>query len=92
MISNLIQYAPVIGGVVDPGYRYIKSGVGYQPNGFTLTGYISEADAQLLAAAPKLLQSLKDSIEREYKPFEDIQSNRYVKLQNLHIEITGGTA
>lgn len=48
----------------DNTYRSIVSGKGYYDKktktGFDLTGYISEADANLIASAPKLLQRIQD--------------------------------
>lgn len=58
------QYAPEIGGQVSPIYRRIEGGDGcghakWNYRGFTLTGYIHESDAALLAAAPDLLEALE---------------------------------
>lgn len=63
------QQAPKIDGVVD-AYRWIEAGNGMfpdpdgsnadlNPSGFKLSGFISEADARLIAAAPELLAACK---------------------------------
>ena len=53
------NYAPVIGGTVEDCYRTIAAGLEYLPRktegqGFAITGYISEEDANLIASAPDL--------------------------------------
>lgn len=60
------EHAPNIDGEVDKTYRQITAGVGYFPGldepesaGFKLTGFISPADARLIAAAPELLAACK---------------------------------
>lgn len=60
------EFAPVIDGKVTEHYRFIQGGVGFfdvtapdKPAGFCVSGYISPADARLMASAPELLQQLK---------------------------------
>lgn len=45
----------------DPSEEYheIVGGRGCYPDGFALTGYISTANARLIAAAPELLEALR---------------------------------
>jgi hypothetical protein len=58
-IKKIVEYT-------HSGYYEIKAGVGYynavkpeEAAGFSITGYMSEADARLIAAAPDLLEALK---------------------------------
>lgn len=53
------QHAPVIDGQVEQDYRTIRGGDGLRGTGFELTGFIAEADARLIAAAPELLDACK---------------------------------
>ncbi|MGL4662058.1 MAG: hypothetical protein ACRCV7_00025 [Culicoidibacterales bacterium] len=68
-MEKFIQYAPLIGGKADENYRRIEI-IGNEifdfktGNGFSITGYISESNAKLIAAAPELLEVLK-SIEND---------------------------
>lgn len=57
------QFEPFIGGRKEKCYRRITAGSGCydkkNPNaGFELTGYISEENTKLIAAAPELLEAL----------------------------------
>jgi hypothetical protein len=51
-----------------------------------------EANARLIAAAPDLLEALKESLEREFNPFEpDNQSARYKRWAAVIAKAEGGT-
>lgn len=53
-----IEYAPIIKGESNENYRFIGAGMEYFDEvngGFHLSGFISPADASLLACAPCLL-------------------------------------
>lgn len=57
---------PEINGKADPIYWYIEGGAGYGyaslgAQGFCLSGYINEADARLMAAAPDLLRAATEA-------------------------------
>ena len=49
--------------LIEPGYHFIDAGKGYYSEndglGFRLAGYMSLADATLIAAAPELLNALE---------------------------------
>jgi hypothetical protein len=52
----------------DDDYREIAGGNGFTPNGFSVTGFVSEDDARLLAAAPDLLEACRAMMKgSEYK-------------------------
>jgi hypothetical protein len=56
------EYAPDIQDVgVDKNYRTIAAGCEYLKvqSGFAITGFVSPADARLIAAAPDLLEALQ---------------------------------
>ena len=56
------QFAPEIGGEVDPFCRTIIGGDGIfsHARGFYLTGFMREDDARLIAAAPDMLRIMKE--------------------------------
>lgn len=58
------EYAPDIGGEVDEEYRCISDCESncLANGGFQLMGFISPADARLMAAAPELLGALEEMI------------------------------
>jgi hypothetical protein len=70
------EYAPEIlddndKPIVDENYRYIEAGEGYLERdpgekgygeGFKISGFISPADARLIAAAPDILAALKYAV------------------------------
>ena len=51
-------------------YRGLEMGKGYRPEGFTLTAFITEADAALIVAAVNALPALLDRIEEQEKTRE----------------------
>lgn len=62
------EWSPIIDGFAAPNYRYISGGAECDdgpesewggPNHFTISGYVSPANARLIAAAPELLEALK---------------------------------
>lgn len=56
------EAAPEIDGIVEENYRFIQAGRGIKGDGFKITGYVSPADALLLAAAPDLLQACESAL------------------------------
>jgi hypothetical protein len=52
-------------------YNGVFAGRGYAGNGFMLTGYISKADVTLMAAAPELLDALRELMKCAVKLAED---------------------
>ncbi len=66
------EHAPRIDDQVDREYRSILGGSGLRGSGFELTGFISEADAKLIAAAPDMLTALlriRSHLARVNSPF-----------------------
>ena len=69
------EYAPKINGEIDEQYRYIEAdqpGEKFQ-RAFMLTGFVSPADARLIAQAPALadalawaLDMIEDSLDPEH--------------------------
>ena len=53
------QFAPRIDDNIERDYRSILGGDGLRGRGFEIIGFISEADARLIAAAPDLLLACK---------------------------------
>lgn len=57
---------PTFHGVASDTYHQIKAGAGYlvggENKGFGLSGIMSIHDANLIAAAPELLEALKDAL------------------------------
>ena len=69
------EYAPTISGEIDENYRYIEADDPAAPTrrAFMLTGFVSPADARLIAQAPALadalawaLDMIEDSLDPEH--------------------------
>ena len=60
------EYAPTISGEIDENYRYIEADDPAAPTrrAFMLTGFVSPADARLIAAAPDLLNAARDALDQ----------------------------
>lgn len=98
------QFAQNIEDENDPDYRSISAGSGLflHRTGFEITGFISEADARLIAAAPELLEACRlvlDAIEQANLRGEVLWIHRNSavhesaseRLQHVIERATGGT-
>ena len=69
-------------------YRRINAGQGYHPDGFDLTGFMSEADARLITAAPDLLEAVEDVISERTLHGDIVDAMRHVR--SALAKATGG--
>lgn len=54
---------PVNSHLTHSGYHCIEAGMGYSAKGFRIAGFMSDADAYLIAAAPDLYEALRPLFE-----------------------------
>lgn len=92
--ENWKQYAKKINGKIDEKYRHIEAGCGFMPKeperineGFFLSGFVSEANAALIAAAPDLYEALQGAeamLREAEKQFRQHGDNAHANMCALH--------
>lgn len=85
------QYAPEIDGYRERDYRTIVGGKGLRSDGFQITGFISEEDAQLIAAAPELLEACQQMVAAFEYSGSSLVGAEYMAKESIKAAIAKAT-